>query len=100
MMIVAKATVVLVVVLLALRWTRPATASVRHLLLAAAFAVLAVLPLVERLAPPIGIPVDGFTTARVVLPITRVEFAAVGDAALATPSIPSRPTSAAIAAWG
>ena len=47
MMIVAKATVVLVVVLLALRWTRPATASVRHLLLAAAFAVLAVLPFAD-----------------------------------------------------
>jgi uncharacterized protein (TIGR03435 family) len=99
MMIVAKATVVLVVALLALRWTRPATASVRHLLLAAAFAVLAVLPLVERFAPPVGIPVDGFITARVVLPITRVEFADAGNAAPATSSIPSRPTPAGAALW-
>ena len=56
----------------------------RHLVLAAAFAVLAVLPLAERLVPSIGIPVDSAVTAPL-LPITRVDTAAdlAGPAATA-----------------
>jgi uncharacterized protein (TIGR03435 family) len=78
--IVAKATVVLCVALLLLRCARPATASARHLVLAAAFAVLAALPLAERLVPPVGITVDAAGTAPL-LPITRADT----TADLATP---------------
>jgi hypothetical protein len=57
--IIAKATVVPAVTLLVLRCTRPAAASVRHLVLAPAFAVLALLPMAERLVPAIGIGRQG-----------------------------------------
>jgi len=71
--IVAKTTLILLVALLAVRVTRPAAASLRHLILVAAFAVLAALPMAERLGPAIGIPVAGFAPAPPLLPITRVE---------------------------
>jgi bla regulator protein blaR1 len=67
--ILVKATVVLIVALVAVRCSRRAPASMRHLILAAAFAVVAVLPLAERALPALTIPVGGVQTARPFLPI-------------------------------
>ena len=89
--IVAKATIVLGVALLVLRCTRPAPASVRHLVLAATFALLAALPLAERLVPSIGIPVGDALTAPL-LPITRAALTGRIDAALTAPITPTRPS--------
>jgi uncharacterized protein (TIGR03435 family) len=96
--IVAKATVILGVALLALRFTRHAAASVRHLVLVAAFAVLAALPIAERVAPSIRIPVDRPATAPL-LPITRIDTTAPADAARASPTIPSQAASSVAVAW-
>jgi uncharacterized protein (TIGR03435 family) len=108
--IVAKATVVLGVALLVLRCSRPTAASVRHLVLAATFAMLAALPLAERVVPSIGIRVDAALTAPL-LPITRLETTAPADAAPTAHASPSRALSSVaaapwsrelllIAAWG
>ena len=82
--IVAKATVILGVALLVLRCTRAAAASVRHLVLAATFAMLAALAVAERMVPSIGIPVDG-TVAAPVLTITRVETQTAPSGSAARP---------------
>jgi uncharacterized protein (TIGR03435 family) len=99
--VVAKATVVLCVALLVLRCARPATAAVRHLVLAAAFAVLAVLPLAERLVP-VGITVDAAGPAPL-LPITRAdtgaELAGPIKPAPAEPSRSSRPSPRGASPW-
>jgi uncharacterized protein (TIGR03435 family) len=55
--IVAKATVVLGLALLAVRSFRHTRASVRHIVLASAFGVLVVLPAVVRVLPPVAVPV-------------------------------------------
>ncbi len=84
--VLLKATVILGVAFLILRGMRPAAASARHLVLAAAFAVLAVLPAAERVVPSIGISIDSMQTAPL-LPITRVDTVAdvAGAAPLARP---------------
>jgi uncharacterized protein (TIGR03435 family) len=89
--IVVKATVVLGIALFVLRCTRPAAASVRHLMLVAAFAMLAALPLAERVVPSIAIPVGGAVTAPV-LPITRADTSADLAGAVATPAVPPGPS--------
>ena len=99
--VVAKATVILCVALLVLRCARPAAASVRHLVLAATFAMLAVLPLVERVVPSIGIPVDGAVTGPL-LPITRVETRTDAAGPIASPSASSslsRPSAGSASPW-
>jgi bla regulator protein BlaR1 len=53
--IIAKATVVLGLALVAVRSARDARASVRHVVLASAFGVLVVLPAVVRLLPPVAV---------------------------------------------
>jgi bla regulator protein blaR1 len=55
--IIAKATVVLGLALLAVRSFRRTRASVRHVVLASAFGVLVVLPAVVRVLPPVAVPV-------------------------------------------
>src|SRR6478672_1727283 len=55
--IIAKATVVLWLALVAVRTARHARASVRHIVLASAFGVLVALPAVVRLLPPIAVSV-------------------------------------------
>lgn len=55
--IIAKATVVLGLALLAVRGFRHTRASVRHVVLASAFGVLVVLPAVVRVVPPVAVPV-------------------------------------------
>jgi uncharacterized protein (TIGR03435 family) len=54
--ILIKATVIVVLALAATRLTRRSRAAVRHMLLAAAFAVLLILPIVSMLAPSIRVP--------------------------------------------
>ena len=92
--IVLKATVILGVAFLVLRCTRPAAASVRHLVLASTFAMLAALPLAERVIPAIEIPVEGAVTAPL-LPITRIDTADPVDTPLPALSAPSRPAARA-----
>ncbi|HVG69502.1 MAG TPA: M56 family metallopeptidase, partial [Vicinamibacterales bacterium] len=89
--IIFKATVILGVAFLVLRCTRPAAASARHLVLAATFAVLAALPLAERVVPSIGIPIDRAVTAPV-LPITLADTRADLAGPVAAPSAPSSPS--------
>jgi len=55
--IVVKATIVLGIALLATRLARHARASLRHALLASAFAVLVVLPAFTMLLPRLEIPI-------------------------------------------
>ena len=55
--IIAKATVVLGLALVAVRSFRHTRASVRHVVLASAFGVLVVLPAVVSLLPPVAVPV-------------------------------------------
>jgi uncharacterized protein (TIGR03435 family) len=55
--IIAKATVVLGLALLAVRSFRHTRASVRHIVLASAFGVLVMLPAVVRVLPPVAVPV-------------------------------------------
>ena len=95
--IILKATVILAMALLILRCARPAAASVRHVVLASTFAMLAALPLAERVIPSIGIPVDGALTAPL-LPITRVDTADLVDTLPPVPS-PSRPSAPAGSTW-
>lgn len=90
--IVVKATVVLGVALVILRCTRPAAASVRHVVLVAAFGVLAALPLAERVVPSIAIPVDSAETAPL-LPIARADTSAdLARAVGAAPAAFSNPS--------
>jgi uncharacterized protein (TIGR03435 family) len=96
--IVVKATVVLGVAFLILRWARSAAASARHLVLAAAFAVLAALPLAERVVPSLSIPVDA-SAAAPLLPITRIETTAPADGAPTTLTSPSQAVAPAAATW-
>jgi uncharacterized protein (TIGR03435 family) len=87
--IVVKATLILSVALLVLRVARPAAASVRHLIVVAAFAVLAALPLAERVVPAIAIPVDSAGSAPL-LPITLADTAAnLAGPVGASPAAPS-----------
>ena len=97
--VVAKASVILGVAFLVLRCTRPAAASVRHLVLVAAFAVLAALPLAERLAPSMSIPVDTPPTAPPLLPITRIETTGPADASSRAPDSASLAVSPVAAVW-
>jgi bla regulator protein blaR1 len=55
--IIAKATIVLGLALVAVRSARDARASIRHVVLASAFGVLIVLPAVVRLLPPVAVAV-------------------------------------------
>ena len=91
MMIVAKATLVLGVALLLLRWLRPATASVRHLVLAAAFGVLAVLPLAERLGPSITIPIARAAASSPLWSVTLVDIFDAHQTSATVLSARSRP---------
>jgi bla regulator protein blaR1 len=77
--IIAKATVVLGLALVAVRSFRYTRASVRHVVLASAFGVLVVLPAVVRMLPPVAVPVP-VTAQRD--PIPRRLF--VGDPGAAT----------------
>ena len=89
--VLAKATVILGVAFLVLRCTRSAAASVRHLVLAATFVVLAALPLAERVVPSIEVPVDSAVTAPL-LPITLAGTPTdVASPVEAAPAARSRP---------
>jgi uncharacterized protein (TIGR03435 family) len=96
--IVAKATVVLAAALLVLRATRSAAASVRHLVLVATFAILAVLPLAERVAPSISVPVDRLASAPI-LPITTIDTTGPADASPTSPAVSTQTSSPAAVAW-
>jgi uncharacterized protein (TIGR03435 family) len=82
--ILAKATLVLAVALIAVQWRRrTAPATVRHLVLALAFGVLMVLPAAELAGLSITIPVDRSQTGALPeLPITLIEM----DQRVVTPS--------------
>jgi uncharacterized protein (TIGR03435 family) len=86
--LLVKATVILAAALMAVRYAGRTTASMRHLLLASAFAVLLILPIVERVAPPITVPVDRGASAVPLLPITRLEIAPAGNAVPSGPTTP------------
>jgi bla regulator protein blaR1 len=60
--LLVKATLILVVALAVMRFTRLARASVRHLMIATAFGALSALPLLLAVAPPITVdlPISGF----------------------------------------
>jgi bla regulator protein blaR1 len=81
--IIAKATVVLGLALVAVRSFRHTRASVRHVVLASAFGVLVVLPAVVRMLPPVAVPVAVTAQSD---PIPRRLF--VGDPAAATDFLP------------
>jgi uncharacterized protein (TIGR03435 family) len=77
--IIAKATVVLGLALVAVRSARHARASVRHVVLASAFGVLVVLPAVVRLLPPVAVSVPVTAPSDAIAP-----WLFVGDAAPTT----------------
>ncbi len=70
--ILAKVTVVMIVALIAVRCSRRSTASMRHVILASAFAVVAVLPLAERVLPALPVSVGRAQATRPLLPIELV----------------------------
>jgi bla regulator protein blaR1 len=83
--IVAKATVVLVVAFIAIRCARHAPASMRHLVLAVTFAVLAALPLAELTVPSfklvsIGRPQAALALGPIVMAVDTVRPAATAPA--------------------
>jgi uncharacterized protein (TIGR03435 family) len=82
--IVAKATVVLGLALLAVRSFRHTRAAVRHVVLAAAFGVLVVLPAVVRVLPPVPVPVPLTAQSD---PIPRRLFVVDGAAAGRLPPV-------------
>ena len=63
--IIAKATLVLTLALVAMRCARRARASIRHVILASAFGALLVLPPVVLMLPPFPVPVSGATAGGV-----------------------------------
>lgn len=83
--IVAKATIVATLGLLAASLARRSRAAVRHALLAAMFGVLLMLPLVSAVAPPLRIPVNIAARTRPVATLT----AAPGAIPLTAPAHPS-----------
>ena len=95
--ILVKVTVVLIVALIAVRGFRRATASMRHLILASALAVVAVMPLAERTLPALTIPFAGEQTAAqpllpiVTIPDTTSRESTPVTAAAASP-VPARAT--------
>lgn len=84
-----KATAVVAVALVAARCARHAPASMRHLILALAFAVVAVLPLAEIFAPSLTVRIARQQPASTLLPIT------VADAARPAPPPAAAPVPAA-----
>lgn len=93
--ILAKATVVMIVALIAARCSRRAPASMRHLILASAFAVVAALPLAERVVPGLTISFGGPQADQPLLPIEVVPQATSQEATLppaaAASPLPARP---------
>ena len=79
--ILAKATVVMIVALIAVRCSRRSPASMRHLILASAFAVVAVLPLAERVLPALPVSFGRSQAAQPLLPIELVREATSQNAA-------------------
>jgi uncharacterized protein (TIGR03435 family) len=95
--ILVKVTIVLGLALAGARLARGSRAAVRHLMLASAFGIIALLPVASIVVPavPIAIPVDAVASAVPVLagPLDAVPAAAgpVGTAAVITPAIPRAP---------
>jgi len=82
--IIAKATVVLGLALLAVRGFRHTRASVRHVVLASTFGVLVVLPAVVRVVPPVAVPVPVTSESA---PIPRRLFVVDGAATNRLPPV-------------
>jgi uncharacterized protein (TIGR03435 family) len=70
--ILVKVTLVLIVALVAVRCSRRAQASMRHLILASALAVVAALPLAERALPALPIALNSQQTTEPLLPIVTI----------------------------
>ncbi len=88
--ILAKATVVMIVALIAVRCSRRSPASLRHLILASAFAVVAVLPLAERVLPTLTISFGRSEAPQPFLPIDLVPEATSQEATPPYASVSSR----------
>ena len=89
--LLAKATVIMAVALIAVRCAHRAPASMRHIVLASAFAVVLALPLAEFAAPSITLPIDRRVASMApALPITSVVAAPSTPAAAADTSAPKR----------
>ena len=82
--ILVKVTVVLIVALIAVRCSRRAPASMRHLILASALAVAAVLPLAERTLPALTIPFASPQATQPLLPIVTIPDTTSGESTPAT----------------
>jgi bla regulator protein blaR1 len=87
-----KATLAMLAAVVCVRLARTASASLRHLVLAAAFGVLLLLPLAAMVVPPRVVPVASPRAAAVqgterlgAVPAARVDGGVVGPAAPATP---------------
>ena len=89
--IVAKATLITVLALIATRMVRRSRAAVRHTLLAAAFVVLLGLPVAALVAPPIRIAVPADTQTRTAPP-------PLASAVDATQAVPGADVSGAVVA--
>ena len=76
--IIAKATVVLTLALVAVRCARRARASVRHVILASAFGALLLLPAVVLMLPPFPVAVSG-ATVRGLLFARQIEVQMLND---------------------
>ena len=88
--VIAKATVVIVAAMIAGRWVRRVPASMRHLILACAFAVLLVLPVAEFLLPSMSLAVRGGVAPRpAVLPITIADTAVSAAPQRKAPAVPA-----------
>ena len=89
--LLAKATVIMAVALIAVRCAHRAPASMRHIVLASAFAVVLALPLAEFAAPSITLPIDRRVAfIAPALPITSVVATPSTPASAADTSAPKR----------
>src|SRR5579863_4415298 len=94
--IVAKATLTMALALMAVRVARRSRAAVRHALLAAAFAVLPMMPVASLIAPSVPIPVPAGIATPTFVPafdeVQPTEPAATSSAAPAAKPHPFRPS--------
>ena len=88
--ILAKATVVIAAALIAARMSRRAPASMRHLILAASFAVLAALPLAELTVPTLTVPIGPSQPALALGPILMIDTATATAPTTASPAASAR----------
>ncbi len=92
--IITKASAIMAVALLVLQCMRCASASMRHLVLASAFAILLALPLAEVLGPAVIVPIGrSEPVGNVVLPITALpaDTTRITGATGAQTTAPDRP---------